>query len=75
MLGAFLLVGDRRLADLCAEGTELVCVHDRPDGSALGTYRYVIELTRDGGFTDEELTRLEGMGALAYLGRYARVEG
>ena len=63
------------LALACTDGTELVCVHDRPEGSALGVYRYVIELSREDGFTDEEIGRLENTGQLVYLGRYARVEG
>ena len=61
------------LDEACVGGTELTCVHDRPDGSALGTYRYVIELAHEGGFSDEELSRLEGTGKLEYLGRYQRV--
>ena len=63
------------LAKACENGTELVCVHDRPEGSALGTYRYVIELARKDGFTDAELKRLEDTGQLAFLGKYSCVEG
>ena len=59
----------------CAEGAKLVCVHDRPEKSALGTYRYVIELERENGFSDEEISRLKDIGALEYLGRYSRIEG
>ena len=59
----------------CSEGTKLVCVHDRPEKSALGTYRYVIELERDNGFSDEEISRLKGIDKLEYLGRYSRIEG
>ena len=59
----------------CAEGAKLVCVHDRPEKSALGTYRYVIELERDNGFSDEEISRLKGIDKLEYLGRYSRIEG
>ena len=62
------------LAEACADGTELVCVHDRPEGSALGTYRYVIELERESGFAEEELARLQGIESLEYLGSYARLE-
>ena len=58
----------------CAEGTDLVCVHDRPEGSALGTYRYVIELTREDGFTNDELDRIGGIEGLTYLGRYQRLD-
>ena len=63
------------LSMACVGGTELVCVHDRPEGSALGIYRYVIELERADGFTEEEIARIEGSGQLECLGRYARVEG
>ena len=59
----------------CSEGTKLVCVHDRPEKSALGTYRYVIELERENGFSDEEISRLKDIGALEYLGHYSRIEG
>ena len=59
----------------CSGGAKLVCVHDRPEGSALGTYRYVIELEREDGFSDEEISRLEGIDALEYLGHYGRIEG
>ena len=63
------------LEEACSDGARLVCVHDRPEGSALGVYRYVIELEREDGFTDGEVARIEGGGKLECLGRYARVEG
>ena len=59
----------------CSDGTKLVCVHDRPEGSGLGVYRYVIELAREKGFTDEEIARLESAGKLKCLGTFTRVEG
>lgn len=38
----------KRLDDIIVEihntGTELVAVHDRPEGSQLGTYNYIIEV-------------------------------
>lgn len=63
------------LDGLCKDGTELVCVHDRPDGSTLGSYRYVIELAHTGGFADAELTRLKGIDGLVFLGAYRSIEG
>ena len=63
------------LDEMCADGTGLVCVHDRPEGSALGTYRYVIELSRDSGFTHEEIERLGEIGGITYLGAYRCIEG
>lgn len=62
------------LSSACVDGTELVCVHDRPNGSALGSYRYVIELLRDEGFSKDELTRLQGIEQLEYLGSYSKIE-
>ena len=63
------------LEKACTGGTRLVCVHDRPDGSALGVYKYVIELERDDGFATAELERLKGIDKLDYLGSYSRVQG
>ena len=48
---------------------------NRPEGSALGVYHYVIELTREGGFTDQELSRIEEAGHMECLGSYACMEG
>ena len=62
------------LAKACDSGTKLVCVHDRPEGSALGTYRYVIELSREDGFSDAEIKRLEGIEHLTYLGKFSSIE-
>ena len=59
----------------CADGTKLVCVHDRPEKSALGSYRYVIELEREGGFSDEDIAHLEDAPSLEFLGRFASLEG
>ena len=63
------------LDELCAEGTELVCVHDRPEGSALGTYHYVIELQRKSGFKSKEVERIKGLPQVDYLGAYSSIEG
>ena len=63
------------LEKACTGDTRLVCVHDRPDGSALGVYKYIIELERDGGFATGELERLQAIDKLDYLGSYSRVEG
>ena len=62
------------LAKACDSGTKLVCVHDRPEGSAHGTYRYVIELSREDGFSDAEIKRLEGIDKLTYLGKFSSIE-
>lgn len=58
----------------CSNGATLVSVHDRPEKSALGVYRYVIELDRVDGFTDEEINRIEGATQLECLGRCTRMK-
>lgn len=63
------------LGELCQGGTELVCVHDRPEGSALGTYRYVMELSREDGFADDELARIRGVEGVEFLGTYRSIAG
>ena len=63
------------LDELCKDGTELVCMHDRPEGSALGTYRYVIELAREGGFPSEEIERIQEIPQVGSLGAYRSIEG
>ena len=63
------------LETACANGTRPACVHDRPKSTALSTYRYIIELTREDGFTDDEIARLEGAGKLKHLGSFTHIHG
>lgn len=63
------------LDELCVEGTELVSVHDRPEGTELGRYHFVIELRHAGGFAEEELERIKGGAQVDYLGAYRSIEG
>ena len=63
------------LEEVCADGTELVSVHDRPEGSALGRYRYVVELARGAGFSSEEIERISGIQGVACLGAYGSMQG
>ena len=58
----------------CTNGTKLVGAHDRPAGSALGTYRFVIELEHEGGFSDDEIKRLDDISQLQLLGRFTCTE-
>ena len=59
----------------CSNGAKLVCVHDRPEKSELGVDRYLIELEHEGGFTDDEIARIEHDSKLKCLGCCAHVEG
>ena len=62
------------LGELCADGTELVCVHDRPEGSALGRYHFVVELAHAGGFAEGELERIKANEQVDFLGAYRSIE-
>ena len=63
------------LSEACADGTQLACAHDRPDGSTLGSCKFAVELSRNGGFSEEELSRLQGVEQFECLGSYGTVEG
>lgn len=63
------------LAEVCTDGTELVAANNRPEGSALGSYRYVIELSREDGFSSEEVERIQGIDSVALLGAFRSIEG
>ena len=39
-------------------GLELVTIHDRPDGSALGSYRYIIETENPNGVTEKQIGKV-----------------
>lgn len=49
-------------------GLELVALHDRPEGSALGSYRYVIEAEDEAGVTAAQLDAVCGMEGVRFAG-------
>lgn len=53
-------------------GLELAALHDRPEGSRLGMYRYLIEVTDETGITDEQLAACEDEDARC-AGRFKAV--
>ncbi|ETP73251.1 prephenate dehydratase [Lachnospiraceae bacterium JC7] len=55
-------------------GLELVTIHDRPEGSALGRYRYEIETEDPDGITKEQLEKISGMESVRFLGCFNAVE-
>lgn len=55
-------------------GLELVTLHDRPEGSALGTYRYVIELEAPDGITEEQIEEISSIDGLQFFGSFATEE-
>ena len=54
-------------------GLEFVTLHDRPEGSQLGTYHYIIEVMDDAGIPDALLTSLETIPDLRCLGSFSVV--
>ena len=67
-----------RLDDIIVEihnaGLELVTIHDRPEGSALGSYHYIIEVTASGGISAEQLERISRLAEVRFIGSFDSVE-
>lgn len=64
-----------RIDDIIVEihnaGAELVTIHDRPEGSALGAYNYILEVE---GVSDKLLKALEPFPEVSYLGSFSVME-
>ena len=52
-------------------GAELVTIHDRPEGSMLGKYNYIIETT--GSITDKQIENICGIDDVRFLGSFNSV--
>ena len=67
-----------RLDDIIVEihdaGVELVTIHDRPEGSELGSYYYVIEVENEGGITQEQFDRISELEEVRLVGKLRSVE-
>lgn len=55
-------------------GLEMVALHDRPEGSALGSYHYVIEAERESGVTAAQLDAVLGAEGVRFAGCFDAVE-
>ena len=55
-------------------GLELVTLHDRPEGSALGAYHYVIEVESEAGVTEAQLDAVHVMDGVRFAGCFNAVE-
>lgn len=49
-------------------GLEFVAVHDRPEGSALGRYHFVIEIENPDGITAEQIDAVRGLEGVRFAG-------
>lgn len=65
---------DDIIINLHDSGMELVTIHDRPEGSMLGKYNYIIEVESESGFTDDMEEVIDGVNELDYRGSFQVVE-
>lgn len=65
---------DDIIVELHKAGLELVALHDRPEGSALGSYHFVIEVENKGGVTREQLDAGRAMEGVRLAGCFNPVE-
>ena len=67
-----------RIDDIIVEihdsGVELVTIHDRPEGSELGSYYYVIEVESEGGITREQLDKISEIEDVRLVGKFRSIE-
>lgn len=67
-----------RIDDIIVEihnaGLELVTIHDRPEGSFLGNYNYIIEVESESGVSGQTLETLGTIPELNYLGSFQMME-
>ena len=67
-----------RIDDIIVEihdtGLELVALHDRPEGSKLGSYHYIIEVEKEDGITEQELEAIEKIPEVRCLGCFDVME-
>ncbi|MBO6147859.1 MAG: hypothetical protein J6O55_00810 [Lachnospiraceae bacterium] len=63
-----------RIDDIIVEihdaGLELVTIHDRPEGSKLGMYNYIIEVEKEAGVSDKAISQIEAMPEVRCLGTF-----
>ena len=62
---------DDMIVEIHSSGAELVAIHDRPEGSKLGAYHYVIEVEN---VSDKLIEKLGKMDGVRYLGCFPVVE-
>ena len=51
-------------------GVELVSLHDRPEGSRLGRYHYVIEVEDEAGISDGQIEAISALEDIRFAGRF-----
>ena len=65
---------DDILAAMRDAGLEIVSLHDRPEGSRLGRYHYVIEAENAEGITDAQVGTISALEGVRFAGRFNTAE-
>lgn len=65
---------DDIIVDLHNAGLELVTIHDRPEGSKLGMYNYIIEVKNGSGITEKMKAAIDSIADIQYRGSFAVIE-
>ena len=55
-------------------GLEPVALHDRPEGSALGRYHYVIEVESATAIEDDQIDMIKAIEGVRFAGRFETTE-
>ena len=67
-----------RIDDIIVEihnaGIEIVALHDRPEGSRLGCYHYVIEVEDEAGITAGQIEAVSALEDVRFAGRFNAVQ-
>ena len=65
---------DDIIVKLHEAGLEFVTIHDRPEGSQLGKYNYIIEVENEAGITESHIKKIAAISEVRYLGRFDVME-
>jgi prephenate dehydratase/chorismate mutase/prephenate dehydratase len=61
---------DDIIIEISGAGLELVTIHDRPEGSRLGSYHYIIEVENTAGIRQEQIQTIKEIPEVRYLGSF-----
>ncbi len=61
---------DDIIVELHDSGMELVTIHDRPEGSKLGAYNYILEVEQESGISDKTISAVGAMPEVRCLGAF-----
>lgn len=64
---------DDIIVEIHNAGLELITIHDRPEGSKLGKYNYIIEVEAPGGITDEQISKVCKTKEIRFCGSFNSV--